>query len=192
MIKKLLAAVLLGAMVVSSVACGNVQGELDADAAIREYNPDDTTVYIVDEDTALGGSIVDATMTEAEIQRASELKAMAVEAFVACNDQRKALGLPAYVWSDDLAIAAQVRAKEIVKVFSHTRPDGSDYWTVNGNIVYGENLGRKFNNASAIVNSWMNSAPHKANILDRELRTMGIALYEAADGSIYWAQEFGY
>lgn len=190
--KKILAIGLFAAMVFSTVACGSVVEELDDQAAVREYDPNDTSVYIVDEDTALIGSVADATMTEAEIQRSAELRAMAVEAFNACNEQRAAVGLPAYVWVDDLAVAAQVRAKEIVSVFSHTRPDGTSYWTVNGNLVYAENLARGYSSVSGVVGGWMNSPTHKANIMDKELRTLGIAIYEAPDGKMYWAQEFGY
>lgn len=182
---------MLAVMVVCAVACGSVKPEVDDQQAVREYDPDSNIVYIEDEDTALSGSIVGPNATAEEIQRAAELKAIAVKAFDACNAKRTAAGLPAYVWSDGLAIAAQTRAKECVSKFSHTRPDGSDYWTVNGNLVYAENLAKGYSTAETVVDGWMNSTFHKANIMDTQLRTMGIAIYEE-NGTFYWAQEFGY
>ncbi len=189
--KRFAAGLALLMMIITVMGCGQ-EGGIDNQAALRAYDPNDTTVYIVDEGTALIGSIYDASMTEEEIQRSAELRAMAVTAFELCNAERVKAGLPAYAWSDDLAAAAMVRATEIVGTFSHTRPDGTDYWTVNGNIIYGENLARYFNSAEGCVNGWMNSITHKANILDNSLRTVGIAIYEDTDGRLYWAQEFGY
>ena len=188
--KKLIALVMLAAMTLSLVACGD-SGSIDESAAIREFIQDDSTVYIDDEYTALVGSL-DSGATEAEIARSAELAQKAREAFELANQQRIAVGLPAYVWSNELAIAAQVRAKEIVTTFSHTRPDGSSYWTVNSQLVYGENLARGYNSAASAVDGWMNSPTHRANILDTTLVTVGIAIYEDASGKLYWAQEFGY
>ena len=38
----------------------------------------------------------------------------------------------------------------------------------------------------------MNSPTHAANIMDSGYKTVGIAVFQAADGNWYWAQEFGY
>ncbi len=43
----------------------------------------------------------------------------------------------------ELKNAANVRATEITLNFSHTRPDGSDWYTVDENIVYGEKPGKR-------------------------------------------------
>lgn len=193
--KKFLAGLLLGIMVVSAVGCGKSEGELSDQAAVREYDPNDTTVYIEDECTALVGSLEDAEMTDAERQRSAELRALAVEAFNLTNEQRVANGLSELVWRDDLAAVAQVRAIETVTLFSHTRPNGTDWWTVNGNIMYGENLARKFSTAAGCVNGWMNSPDHRANILsagEYGFTSCGIAVYEDANGTLYWTQIFGY
>ena len=193
--KKFLVGLLVSIMVVSTVGCGKSEGELSDQAAVREYDPNDTTIYIEDECTALVGSVENAAMTEAEKQRAAELRAIAVEAFNLTNEQRVANGLPELVWRDDLAEAAQVRAIESVSVFSHTRPNGTEWWTVNGNIMYGENLAKKFSSASGCVNGWMNSPDHRANILSSGtygFTSCGIAIYEDDNGTLYWAQIFGY
>lgn len=185
--KKLIATLVVATMAIGLVACGNQDCAVDDEAAIRvEMQNPDGVVYIDDEFVALSGEIVETTARE------QELATMAIEAFNLTNANRIAAGLPAYVWSPELVIAAQIRAKESAKQFSHTRPDGTSYWTVNSNIVYGENLARGYNSAKSMVEGWMNSPTHKANIMDRELVTVGIAIYEAADGKLYVAQEFGY
>ena len=193
--KKFLSGLLLTIMVVATVACGKSEGELIDQAAVRQYDPFNSTIYIEDEATALVGSVEDAAMTEAERQRAAELRAIAVEAFNLTNEQRLANGLPALVWRDDLAAAAQVRAIEAMSVFSHIRPNGTEWWTVNGNIMYGENLAKKYSTAAGCVNGWMNSPTHRENILSSGaygFTSCGIAIYEDANGTLYWAQIFGY
>ena len=53
--KKFLVGLLVSIMVVSTVGCGKSEGELSDQAAVREYDPNDTTIYIEDECTALIG-----------------------------------------------------------------------------------------------------------------------------------------
>lgn len=190
--KKLLAGILLATTMLSLIGCGSEKPELDDQAAAREYDENDTSVYIDDEYTALVGSIEDAGMTDAERQRSAELRAIAVEAFNTVNEQRVANGLAELVWSDELATAAQVRATEIVSTFSHTRPNGSDWWTVNNQIMYGENLAKGYKTAARCVDGWMNSPTHRQNVLDAGFVTCGIAIYEDSNGKLYWAQEFGF
>lgn len=190
--KKFLAGLLLSVTVVSLVGCGSKATELDDQAAVRSYDAADTSVYIDDEYTALIGSVENAAMTEAEKQRSAELRAMAVAALEATNAQRAAYGLPALVWDEELAVAAQVRATEIVTLFSHTRPNGADYWTVNSLIVWAENLAKGYNTSDSVVTAWVNSPTHRLNLMDGGFVTCGIAIYEGSDGTLYWAQEFGY
>ena len=154
-------------MVVSAVGCGSTRGELDHEGAFREFDPDDKSVYIDDEYTALISSVENANMTETEKQRCEELRALAMDALELVNRQRTAAGLPELVWSDDLAVAAEVRANdEMVRSFSHTRPNGSEYWTVNSDIIWGENLAKGYNTSEGVVAAWMASPTHAANILD--------------------------
>ncbi|MBR5115524.1 MAG: CAP domain-containing protein, partial [Lachnospiraceae bacterium] len=81
--------------------------------------------------------------------------------------------------------------EEITRRFSHTRPDGSDWYTVDGNIMFGENLAELYDTPASVVDAWMNSPAHRANIMDGEFQTCGIAIYRVGN-DWYWAQEFGY
>ena len=108
------------------------------------------------------------------------------------NQQRVARGLSELAWSQALTNAAQVRANEITTSFSHTRPNGSEFWTVDSSCQYGENLAKLYQSADAVYTAWMNSPTHAANIMDGGYKTVGIAICQTGDGSWYWAQEFGY
>ncbi len=90
----------------------------------------------------------------------------------------------------ELKNAANIRATEITLNFSHTRPDGSDWYTVDENIVYGENLARGYETAEDVVNAWMESPKHRKNILSNKFTTMAISL-TSKDSRNYFAQEFG-
>ena len=107
------------------------------------------------------------------------------------NQQRTAAGLGALAWNQGLADCATVRAQEIVYVFSHTRPNGADWYTVNSGLMYGENPAMGYSSASGVVNGWMNSPSHKANIMNGSFKSCGISIIEA-NGQWHWAQEFGY
>lgn len=173
------------------VACGN-NGELDEAAALRDIETADTSIiYIDDEAIALAGSLIDASMTDEERAEAEALRTMAVDAFNQCNALRQEEGLKTLDWNDSLEVVAMVRAEEIVNTFSHTRPNGSPWYSVNSELMWGENLAKGFSTSEGTVNGWMNSPTHKANIMDGSFNTMSIAVCRI-DGVLYFAQEFGY
>ena len=106
------------------------------------------------------------------------------------NDIRVANGLNALRYDASLEATAAVRANELNVRFSHTRPDGSDWYTVNPDLMYGENLADGYNTADAVVNAWMASPEHKANILKPDFTTVAVSSV-VKNGKTYWAQEFG-
>jgi uncharacterized protein YkwD len=189
--KRFISMVMVLLLLTSLVACGNT-GDVDEAAAMRDIQTADTSViYIDDEAIALAGSIADASMTEEERAEANELRAMAVDAFNQCNALRQEQGLKTLDWDDTLELCAGVRSAEMVSTFSHTRPNGNPWWTVNSEIMYGENLAKGFSTAEGAVNGWMNSPTHKANLMDASFNTMSIAIYKE-NGVLHFAQEFGY
>ncbi len=116
-----------------------------------------------------------------------------LELFNLVNQARAENGLAPLSWNSALASDAAVRAQEIVVNFSHTRPDGSDWWTVDPDRMYGENLASGQSTAQEVFNSWWASPGHRANILGN-YTTCGFALYYGGDAgsTYYWVQEFGY
>lgn len=185
--KRIIALMLATVMALALTACGSSK----LTAAVRGPETVNGIVYLDEEAVALAGSLASAEMTEAELARAAELRAMAVEAFDLVNAYRLAAGVPALVWDDSLEACAQVRATEIATTFSHTRPNGSDWYTVNSDLMWGENLAKGYKNATNLVTGWMNSPTHAENIMNAEFTTCSIAVYEVG-GKLYFAQEFGY
>ncbi len=181
--KKLMAIVVAGVLALTFIACGAVkEAAIDDQAATRGIHEGEGEIYIDDEAIALAAS---GASSQAAIEACTAV-------FNLMNQQRVAQGLSALVWSDALTNAAQVRANEITSSFSHTRPNGSDFWTVDSSVQYGENLAKLYQSADSVYAAWMNSPTHAANIMDSGYKTVGIAICQTSDGSWYWAQEFGY
>ena len=107
------------------------------------------------------------------------------------NAIRANSGLHPLTLSASLSSAAQVSAMECERAFSHTRPDGSAWWTVNSTIMYGENLAKNYYDSGSVVAAWMASPTHAANILGG-FNTIGLGLHQTSNGTWYWAQEFGF
>lgn len=112
------------------------------------------------------------------------------EVIAKVNEIRVANGLNTLRYDASLEASADVRADELTVRFSHTRPDGSDWYTVNPDLMYGENLADGYNTADAVVNAWMASPEHKANILKPDFTTVAVSTV-VKNGKTCWAQEFG-
>ncbi len=172
----LAAALLFGAIVTSESS----KGELMADAP-RRAPSDSDVVYIEPDLTALA----------ANLSGTAESKAAARAAFDLINSHRSEMGLSTLRWNNGLEQAAAVRAVEASEVWSHTRPDGSQYYTVNEGLVYGENLARNYTTAQSAFDAWMDSPTHRDNIEFPDFETAAIAVH-IDGGTWYWANEFGY
>ncbi len=120
------------------------------------------------------------------------LRAQALAAFGLVNANRLNAGLSELTWDFNLEDAAAVRAVECSQKFSHTRPNGNPWYTVNSKVQGGENLAYGYNTADKATVAWMNSPTHKYNIMLPAFKRLGIAVYVGSDGKMYWAQEFGY
>lgn len=157
-----------------------------AEEAVGEEEP-------AGEEEAIGEEATgeEETMQTVSGNAAGNLAAEIESAFSQVNRARVETGLPELIWSDDLAGAAQVRAQEICESFSHTRPDGNPWWTVDSELLFGENIAKGYQSADSVVTAWMESSDHKENILYSGFETIGIAVINV-DGKWYWAQEFGY
>jgi uncharacterized protein YkwD len=124
----------------------------------------------------------------------SELSNYADQVLKLVNQERAKAGLPALTTNKTLQSAANKRAQEIVQSFSHTRPNGSSPFTVlkEYGISYqsaGENIAYGQKNPEAVMNAWMNSSGHRANILKNGFGKVGIGVYKA-NGVLYWTQLF--
>lgn len=105
------------------------------------------------------------------------------------NSERAKVGASALTLDQSLTDSAMERALETSILFEHTRPNTSSCFTVNSK-AFGENIAAGSRTPSAVMNNWMNSPGHKANILGANYKSIGIGCFES-DGMIYWVQLFG-
>ena len=91
----------------------------DMTSISRPYEKTEYT-YIKDNSVPLSDS---ATSTSFDLEIAK-----------AINEEREKIDLKSYDYDRSLGEAAYTRAEECEQLFSHTRPDGSDWFTVNKNI----------------------------------------------------------
>lgn len=118
------------------------------------------------------------------------------------NDVRDENNLVRFKYDGKLALAAQKRAEELVEKYSHTRPDGSYYDTIFEefnlcDFFYCENIASGYGTPSSVTNAWMNSPGHKAAILEKKYRYIGVGYKhvdasESSDGKphTYWSVLF--
>lgn len=174
----------LAASVVTVVINSNNKAGVLEDTAFRLSADieNDTAVYLDDEAIALS----DASATN------TALRAEALKAYNLVNEQREAAGLDSLAWDANLESTSAVRSQECSVSFSHTRPNGKAWYTVNSNIQGGENLAFGFSDADSATVAWMNSPTHRENILYPDFEKIAISVYTTDDGTYYWAQEFGY
>lgn len=116
----------------------------------------------------------------------------AQEVIALLNKERKNAGLGTLKIDYALTEAAKIRADEATVSFSHTRPDGNPFWTVDASCVYGENLayGTRLSPQNAHA-GWMASKTHKDNLLKPGYKTIGVSAYKIGN-LIYYCELFGY
>ena len=109
------------------------------------------------------------------------------------NDERKAQGLQGLSTFAALDVAAVLRTGEILTTFSHTRPDGSSFFTALEGISFGsagENIAAGYSNPDWVMEGWMNSPGHRANILTEGFKHIGVGYTAGGDYGHYWTQLF--
>ena len=115
------------------------------------------------------------------------------------NAERAKEGLSPLALDPAAGSAAQVRARETVDLFEHVRPNGTQCFTAldEAGATYrmaGENIACGQPTPEAVVDAWMHSEGHRANIMKPEFTHMGLGCCELSNDPnryyIYWAQLF--
>jgi uncharacterized protein YkwD len=79
--------------------------------------------------------------------------------------------------------------------FSHTSQDGDTFADRIEAAGYphpgAENIARGYQTPAEVMDGWMNSPGHRANILNCGLRTIGVGAYYGVGGP-WWTQDFGW
>lgn len=113
------------------------------------------------------------------------------------NKERAAAGLKSLTSDSQIAAVAQKKAEDMAKngYFSHTSPTyGSAFDMLKAaGISYrsaGENIAKGQKTAQVVMNGWMNSSGHRANILSSSYTKIGVGYAVDAKGTPYWVQIF--
>ena len=113
------------------------------------------------------------------------------------NRARAAAGCPALRFDSRLRTAARRHSTDmgVHNYFSHDSRNGDTF--ADRIIAAGyprpgaENIARGYRTADAVMDGWMNSPGHRANILNCGLRTIGVGMYDGSGGP-WWTQNFGW
>lgn len=113
------------------------------------------------------------------------------------NQERSKAGLGSLQYANDVAKVAQLKSEDMVKnnYFDHTSPTyGSpftmmDQYGINYTFA-GENIAAGYSTAKAVMEGWMNSPGHRANILNPNYKEIGIGIAKGGDYGIYYTQMF--
>jgi uncharacterized YkwD family protein len=113
------------------------------------------------------------------------------------NKERSNRGLGLLSYDSQLGYVARLKSQDMIDnhYFSHTSPTygspfrmmedfGLRFSAAGENIAYGQRT------AQEVMNSWMNSAGHRANILSSTYTHIGVGVAKASNGTLYWTQEF--
>ncbi|MGI5849070.1 MAG: LysM peptidoglycan-binding domain-containing protein [Christensenellales bacterium] len=119
------------------------------------------------------------------------------QVFELVNKERANRGIELLKYNSELARVARFKSQDMIDkgYFSHYSPTygspfqmmekfGLRFSAAGENIAYGQRT------ASEVMNTWMNSSGHRANILSGAYTQIGIGVAKASNGTLYWTQMF--
>jgi uncharacterized protein YkwD len=150
-------------------------------------------------------AVTDAQTSPAEVDPTSSTFTVADSptlesaVFSLTNAERATRNCPALVLDPRLAAAARGHSVDMARtgLFGHTSADGTgppDRMRQAGydaRFGWAENIAHGQPTAGAVMAAWMASEGHRANILNCELKAVGVGAARSADGQLYWTQDFG-
>jgi uncharacterized protein YkwD len=120
--------------------------------------------------------------TTQKAEKPEQVKLLPIEENVInyTNQARAQYGLPALQVDADLMKSAR----------QHTVWMTTNQSLVHSNQPVAENIAMGQPNSQEVLQSWMNSSGHRANILNGSHGRIGVAAYRTAEGIIFWCQQF--
>ncbi|MGY4927305.1 CAP domain-containing protein [Streptomyces sp. 900105755] len=114
------------------------------------------------------------------------------------NRERTRAGLRPLAADPQLAAAAQAYSTDMATrdFYSHTSPEGTQPWdraaaAGSRRRTIGENIACSQRSAAEVVEGWMNSPGHRANILKPDFTHIGVGFAGGGRAGTYWTQLFG-
>ncbi len=131
------------------------------------------------------------------IPQGAPLKSFEDEVLRLVNEERARNGLQTLKANWQAARVARIKSQDMInnKYFGHTSPlYGSPFKMLES---YGlrfsaaaENIAKGQRTAQEVMNAWMNSPGHKANILNKSFTELGVGAAKDSNGTLYWTQLF--
>ena len=129
----------------------------------------------------------------------SGLAAQESEVIRLVNVERRRAGCGSLALNTRLRTAIRLHVAELGRhgnlYISHVSDDGRTFVDRAKAQGYddpgGENVARGQRNAADVMDSWMNSAGHRANILNCSFKAIGVGVTRGVDGTLVWGQLFG-
>ncbi|MER6979998.1 CAP domain-containing protein, partial [Streptomyces carpinensis] len=132
------------------------------------------------------------TRMPASAQAAAEAEVLSL-----VNQERAKVGCSPVTANTALTSLAENLSKAMADedFFDHTDPSGASPWDRAARLgitsLGGENIARGQADAAAVMDAWMNSPGHRANILNCDFNTLGVGVHFGPGGP-WWTQDFGY
>lgn len=127
----------------------------------------------------------------------SDFEEWAMQVLELTNKERAKRDMNPLEWDNSLARLAENHCNDMINrgFFAHNNPDGETpfdrmkkagilYWMAGENIAAGQY------SPEAVIESWMNSAGHRKNILNPDFKSLGVGVVRGGHYGVYWAQEF--
>ena len=134
---------------------------------------------------------------EQEDQNQGTSSSTAAQVLAIVNSERSQEGLRSLSSDSDLNKLAQMKAEDMAKngYFSHNSPTyGSAFDMMNeygfSYRTAGENIAKGQKTAASVMQAWMNSPGHRANILGEGYTKLGVGYAVDSKGTPYWVQMF--
>jgi uncharacterized YkwD family protein/spore coat assembly protein SafA len=131
------------------------------------------------------------------IPEASPLKSLESEVVRLVNVERGKRGLPLLAENWQLSRVARLKSQDMIDkgYFSHISPTYGSPFAMMEDFglrfaAAGENIAEGQRTPQEVMNAWMNSAGHRANILSAAYTQIGVGAAKAANGTLYWTQMF--
>jgi uncharacterized protein YkwD len=127
----------------------------------------------------------------------SEEAAAAAQVLKLVNDERAQAGCSPVAANSALSELAADFSEDMAErgFFDHTDPSGATPWDraekAGIRNLGGENIARGQADAEAVMDAWMDSPGHRANILNCDFKTLGVGVH-ITEGGPWWTQNFGY
>lgn len=127
----------------------------------------------------------------------ADVKAIEYEVIKLVNIERSKNGLSQLTADWQLSRVARYKSTDMrdKNYFSHYSPTYGDPFKMMHDFgisfyAAGENIAKGQPTPQAVMQAWMNSPGHRANILNPQFNEIGVGIAKASNGTIYWTQEF--